>query len=243
MFAYLRRKVAPMIVEEDGIDPKWFGLVMEALRFTPDAGDLYTQEYHLLFAYNGLMKNGVEHWRVKETCLLNPSGQPMRWRAYTKDDFSVWTKDERTRLKPVALQPTDHDHPMWSATKRAGLNRAPPAKVKGELYLVPPDLILKLDIDHKNGIQFKRIPIHVYIPERRVHWLRDPASAPGMGEHLSSTFTSDFHLRMKKAWMYVGVQDYWEPVIDAGFSFSPTPCYQPKKQSAWLSRYYHFKDR
>lgn len=97
----------------------------------------------------------------------------------------------------------------------------PEAPIRGELYAVPSGWINRLDTDKRNGVKFERRRVSVTLPYR------------GMRNISMVKYQS------LRAFMYVGIQDFWEPLVDKDFFlFDKVRTFEPKNTK--FKEYYEF---
>jgi hypothetical protein len=245
MFGFGKKAVNPdnRGYERQGVETpsvQWLANVHDQCSNTPDSGELYEKDYHLVFFYDQLMSKRDEHWLVKDHALYN-GPDIVTWRGFTVLNHGLWVHDLRSHKTAIPLSVTDADRKDWEDNNPTGSRRAPPAKVKGELYLVRPELLFLLDKDKQNGVEFERKRVLVRIPYRKVVWVKDPSLHPDNPEKLESVHTSSFETKLVHPWMYVGVDDYWAPRLDSGYHFTPAETFVSARNT-YAKRFSYFRE-
>lgn len=182
--------------------------------YTPDKLWLEKHEWCLVFFYD----DGSRKSLLGEDAMFKGG-------AFTKDhNFVMWKKRLGTESFPIPLDGADRvydgpgitSRPMW----KMGGNEVRPGirgRIKGSLYAVRPKQFWNgLDKHYFNGLEFTRQRVRVLIPYR--------VQQGHMGvDH--NEFVQEV-----RAWMYVGVKDYWHKQLDGGLMFTPVGAFAPKNQ-------------
>jgi hypothetical protein len=204
------------VFKDAGLPPPEFLKYWEsAMEYTPDAGYLQTREKWWLFVY------GEEMSRHSKNVELFYDLEPACG-ARTFENFALWKSMEGTASYPIAMEkklPVEDLH--WFKTK----HDVPWAKIRGELYLVPPQVLFKLDNYRRNGVVCERKRTHIIIPYRHQNY---------GGVRMNKDI---------KAWMYTGKLDYWSDLIQDGVQhnmFKPVRSFDPKDQGSIGKKYYYF---
>lgn len=135
-------------------------------------------------------------------------------KAITKNQYTMWKRKLGKETYPVAMDKKFHN-----------LLSAP---IKGELYRMRPKHFIELDSYKDNGVRYYRKRIDIVVPWKEV--VRHKTT--------NVVITKAERKTEVKAWMYIGVPDFWEEVLDAGFMSSPVRCFQPNDPRA--KPYYMF---
>lgn len=109
---------------------------------------------------------------------------------FTKSAFSMWKKNLGKETFPIPF--TDRD------------GATPFCKIRGEVFAVPTDVIKELDKHWENGVQFIRKRVRISIPHR----------IQVMDSNAKVVHTSRTRDQTLAPFMYVGVQDYWNELIN-----------------------------
>lgn len=187
----------------------------DALRYTYDAPLLETQRRWLVFVYDGFQMHHPLHKKIVELGALNMNKDVNRddpVHGYTVSRMVLW-KHMGKRVFPVPLYGV-HKHfqnrPKWDLTGGQGF------AVKGQLFSLDWKGIAELDEFYKNGVEYQRHRVHVLIP---YHYELEDTDG--------RISTSLRHETIINAYMYVGVQSYWDEHLDG--SFAPVKVFPPKR--------------
>jgi len=112
--------------------------------------------------------------------------------AFTHDLFVFWRKNLGDASYPI---PLTHRYP--------GQVKAP---IKGEVYKIKSEQLKHIDRWKMNGVYFERKQVFVDVPYRNIEW--DKSVSPVKIEKVP-------------VWMYVGIDAYWEELLDGGIQFTP----------------------
>lgn len=160
---------------------------------------------------------------------------------YELIEDSVFLKYAYTLRKYNYWMQRDGDPIPMLATSENTLDRfPPPLKIKGEVHAVKSYAFSKLDIVRDNLVSFRRQRVQVLIPHNPVYKLPERYDN---GKPIP-LMTDQFVIGTERVepmwvWMYVGVPEYWNDVLDAGYLFSTVPHY--KDERSWLGEYYSMK--
>lgn len=209
-------------------DRHWKIMMDQYLEYTPDSGTL-TQNYcQFLFVYDRLMRQFDEHQVIEQDAI--PLGlERAGITAYTQGSYGLWQQNLGKASFPLALTSQSKDI------------MAPPSRIRGELYAIRPYRFLTLDKAYQNGVQFKRERVKLVLPYRDVRWFKEGDEMAGRsGMDSGCTRVSAYNLAKSiDAWMYVGVTDHWNDLLDGGYHFSPVK--RIESRTPWLGHYYYFK--
>ena len=209
----------------------WHERLTTTYRHTPDIMDIERQAQHLLFVCDEFQKSHRYNVHLGDG--------KFKYTAFTEQKLALWKKVLGLETQAIALP--------------YGLrSNAPAAFIRGDLYLVPPDVIISLDNLRGNTVQFNRKRVSLNIPTRKDVW-----------DRLGQTTESNTQVNTVRAWMYVGNVDYWGDQLRSGCTiqirkpeshrtiyrakglasgplFLPVRLYEPKKNNPLLGTYYHF---
>lgn len=195
------------------IDKKVFRDYVQSLRkgtqYTPDVPSLERKVYQFLFVPDETMSVHFDHDRL---------GSRARkvYDVQTVDKFALWKKKLGPQTSAIPVRVAHRGAPLRS--------------IRGELFLVRSQQLFHLDSHRLNGVQFKRERLKMVLPYTQTH-LRFGE----FGYFLEEEAMIDNTIN---AWMYVGVTDYWDPLLDGGYSYSPVRRFTPHNKK--LSEYYFF---
>jgi hypothetical protein len=185
---------------------------------TPDMWKLEQFIRQAIFVPCDMKKGGVNHHLIEEAI-----NGPVYEDTYTADEYTFWKKDLGGHSFPIVL-PKDY---RPDAHTIVPVESAP---IKGELYYIRPTQFAKLDT-HRGTGRFFRERVKIRIPYRTVSY--GPKKVlPEISNH--SYFTTI------TAWMYMGVQQYWDPMIGGIFK-SQMDLYEHDQPRVWIKQYYKFE--
>lgn len=133
------------------------------------------------------------------------------WGAFTESEFTLVVKNLGRESLAIPLD--------------VKFQSIPSARIRGQLFLIRPYVFKLLDNYKQNGVQFKRLRINVQIPSRVKSWngMRDV----------------QLPLKTVEAWTYLGVEEYWMPLLDSGYLFKPASRFN-HKNNPMLGQYYFY---
>lgn len=211
-------------------EAKW---MTDRVQYTPDMGWLELSEFQLLFVTDNL-RVGYPKYDVGQGTLLCGG--------YTENNFAYWLQDiEGHRLGIPMRQDKD-----------SVLRYVPPAlKIKGEIHAVLSSRFDVIDTEMRNTRVFRRQRMNILVPYRMRTKNTDDLGRPlpialnkYMGEGEDYIVDGPRRVYIIRAWMYVGLPDYWNNLLDAGFrGFKTVNHYESRMQRPWLLRYYDFPKR
>lgn len=203
--------------------------------YTPDILHLEMHEFHLVFIPDECK---VDHHRydvIEDSAPISVG--------FTKNDFEFYkyfADDEAFDTKNFRCVP------LLANRGYSFLDKVPATKIHGEIVAVPYNTLVKLDEYKQNGVQFKRVRALVTLPFRKVVWIKDRQLCPYplvqfrqngdpfFGRSIATTFERTTDIRV---WMYIGVKEHWEPLINA-YNFEPVSTFRAKRK-LWLGSYYN----
>lgn len=214
----------------------WFEYARQASIRTPDIAKLEEYEYQLIFACDETQIRHVKHDLIKDGDYICPG--------FTQSGYNYWLPE--TPFSPAV--------PMKTQGYRNTLPGYPPiAKIKGQLYAIRPQSFINLDNYKENGVQFQRERVKLIVPYRAVKWLSDPSIAPLDMEpyaieqgnpyvangNVPSMYTTKERVVIIRAWMYIGVPEYWDKLISR-FDYGSVQTFTAKNR-AWCHEYYQLR--
>lgn len=183
-----------MFTQETGLHQGWLDEYKDEYRHTPDIRTLQMGKRWFVFEYGECMEGRREH-----TDLMSMGGITRVGNAFTKFSNLVMYKKTLGEFSyPVVLGHMPR-HPKMQY--RIHQNKLP-GRVKGDLLLVEgAEHVVTLDKARENGVAFKRVVMEVLFPYTQTI----------QGE------TTEY-LESVTAWVYIGAKDYWDQLIDDGYS-------------------------
>ncbi len=231
---------------------QFFTSMLEASKFTPDIAKLELYEWQLLFAPDELKRDHYKH------SLLGTEAQ-YKFPAFTQASYHFWDPPEAWN-SPVPLKVEGF---------RNALPFFPPiAKIKGEVHMIRPQQLWKeLDPYRQNTIEYQRERVRLIVPYRYVKFIKDHSIDPeflreGAYDHRldteekpvslasqmntttinyqgSSVKTSEERVAILRAWMYIGIPQYWDPLIN-GYDYGHVESFHSKNRK-WCDTYYNIR--
>lgn len=201
----------------------WFQDRLSEFKYTPDQYKLDQYLYQFVFVADELMKNFPLHNNFITDARYFGS-------AYTINSFSVFKYKVPEKVSPVIL-PIQYHHP-------------PARRVKGELWLLPASRLSFIDRYKMNTEVFQRLRVPVNVPYRE---LVDPRInfdnrgvyfSEGVWYNIPKMSLTTTRMAKVRAWMYVAIPSYWEPLLDGGYMFSPVSRYMSRNKN--IGEYYYF---
>lgn len=240
MLSALKRFLSPGLIDVNVFNIK-FPSVQEAKWLTdqsfhsPDLGYLEQYEFQLLFSPDDTRLGYERHSLIED-------GVPLAG-AYTQETFSYWVQESARSDGTVDRIPI----PMRQHGQPAVRYFPPALKIKGEVHAIRPYQFRGLDDYKRNKKQFRRQRVNVLVPykvlrdEGHVLSRKAPAYTHPLGGK-NYKFEDPEKVYVLRAWMYVGMPDYWDNLFDAGFrGFKTVNHYQSRRD--WLKEYYDFPKR
>jgi hypothetical protein len=147
--------------------------------------------------------------------------------AYTEENFNYW--QQRDGLV-IPLMATDTRQWQW----------VPPSlKIKGEIHAVRSHQFRNLDLHKDNLVSFRRERLTFLVPSRPLYQLPERYNENG----IPLPFAEPRQIGVGRetvgrvdAYMYIGVHDYWDDLLDGGYNFKPVEHYTDPRP--WLKGYY-----
>ncbi len=177
----------------------------QKLLFTPDMATLQESAFQLMFFYEEIQRDHPKYDLIA-------GNSAYAYTAFTHTPFhlchSRLGKETQAFLIEDKLKDIDQ------------------AKVRGEIHIVRPPAILKLDEYKANGVQFERKRIRVMIPYHQVV-APDLSSVTTDAEKKAVWGSKNPKVMLQKTafldvWTYVAITDHWVPLLDGGYHYK---CY------------------
>lgn len=145
--------------------------------------------------------------------------------AYTKRDYILWKKDMGEDSYPIALRSmVPHNTPSWADPKPGD-----GYKIKGELWLIRPQVLKGLDKFKENRHVFQRKRITVVVPSHELTF------------ETGQNYPFSPSLQELQVWSYIGVPELWKPLIAHTPGYRATRLYKPNNKL--LLPYYFFSQQ
>lgn len=205
-------------------DPSVFKFAQEETKYTPDIAKLEAYEYQLYFACDETQRGCHKHDLLGEHEDKCPG--------FTQKSFNYWDH-EAPFLPPVAMEVEGFRNVMP--------NYPDIAKIKGRVLKIRSQAFLKLDEYKEQGVQYRRIKPRILVPYRALVFLKDAnLPPPDVEQVLSPSWGLTFEkMVIIRAWMYIGVPEYWDKMINS-FDFKSVQTYEAKNRN-WCKTYYRYR--
>lgn len=193
----------------------WLNAADRVTEYTPDVAALERFEWVRIFICDEYQRDHRNYQHLTDSVYLAS--------AFTEDKFTLWKKKLGQLTTAIPLHTEDQGpQPRWADQMRG------PAIIRGELHAIRPQSLFLLDRLRENGVSFERRRVKVLLPVREEKWHSSNAGK-------ISTTIQNVEMR---AWMYVGVPGFWEPLLDGGYLFDQVKIYTPTNPQ--LSHYSYF---
>lgn len=183
------------------------------VQYTQDMATIEQFKFQLLFVPDRMMRSHPDYGLIAEHsfCL---------GRTFTVKPFAMYKRCLAKETYPIPLEAKGEVEAYDPF--RIGEHMQVPCRIGGELHSVRPYQFFELDKYKENGVKFerKRVPLVVH------HHVRTTSN------ELKARVT------IAKAWMYVGIPEYWEPQLDAGNLFKPVRRYQARNTNLGWYTYF-----
>ena len=206
-------------------DKAFFQFLEQQTQYTPDIARLEEHAWQLYFACDETQQGHLKNSLLGEAEYQCPG--------FTQRAFNYWNPNVPF-LPPVPMATEEYRNPMPFYPEIA--------KIKGQVLLIRPQAFLKLDPYKEQGVQYHREKIRVLIPYRKLRDLLDHPGVPtddietNVSHRLGLTFE---RIHIIRAWMYVGVPEYWDKLITA-FDYGSVPTYEARNRT-WCPTYYQYR--
>lgn len=136
--------------------------------------------------------------------------------AFTKDKFSVFKQKMGRSSYPIPLEKEYKTVPFLP--------------LRGELHRLTTRKLKELDILRRNGKFFQRKRVVLYVPYR---------------ERLSRALCGPMQVQAVKAWMYVGITEAWDGLLDGGYEYGVVQDFRVNrnKDISYFPHYYNFTNK
>lgn len=146
-------------------------------QYSPDFDDVRKRDHIPIFIYEHALKNGGDYHGI----LINPKVRYLG-EAHTATDTYI-LKSTFGETYTVAFI----DETKYPVYKRA--------HIKGQVYVVPPKVLLDLDYIHRNGKMYRRELRNFFMRDQEIP-LKTKSVTPSL-----------------RCWMYIGIGEHWENMV------------------------------
>jgi len=195
----------------------------EAVRYSPDLGKLEQYEFQLLFSPDETQRGYPQYPLIEDSAFV--------CHAYTQKLYNYWQQRDGQLIPLEANAP-------------AAVKYFPPSlRIKGEVNAIRPYQFRELDTWKQNTVQYTRKRVKLLVPHREVivsdYYDKDGKELPLCLQGKKGVLGTEM-MQVIKAWMYVGKDDYWDPILSP-FNFKAVQHHTSRR--AWLKEYYSYPRR
>lgn len=179
---------------------EWFAEAVVKHPFTPDINRLLHLESWWVFVYDECQTGMPNHKFIAEDSRTYGEGM-------TNDTFTLWKRPLGQLSYPIALD--FHEK----------IKEVPQAFIKGKLVNMSTSKLIELDSYKENTVQFLRRRVNLNFFYREVCVVKDPTKYTTLSPMVETQGVSQVtipHLQTVRAWMYVGVPDFWLKLTTKG---------------------------
>lgn len=195
----------------------------ESVRHSPDLGKLEQYEFQLLFSPDETQRGYSQYSLIEDSVFM--------CHAFTQKLYNYWQQRDGQLIPLEASAP-------------AAVKYFPPSlRIKGELHAIRPYQFRQLDIYKGNTVQYTRKRVKLLIPYRKVivndYYDEDGKELPRCLQGKKGVHGPE-QIHVVRAWMYVGRDEYWDPLLDA-YHFRKVQHHTSRRE--WLKEYYSYPKR
>lgn len=199
----------------------------QSVKHSPDLGYLEQYEFQLLFSPDDT-RVGYSHYSLISESVALCGG-------YTEKTYAYWSLETNKFRTPIPIRQDGEPVLRYMA---------PSLKIKGDVQAVRTWQFRQLDDYKKNKEQFRRQRVNILVPFHKM----SNGNIDDNGQELPRALQDKGYLikypervYVLRCWMYVGISEYWDDLLDAGFrGFKPVPHYEARANRPWLKEYYDF---
>lgn len=188
---------------------KFFQDVDQACRYTPDGWFVSQFQNWNVFVYGAEKRRMPKHRKI-----FNLDAE-YECTAFTCVKFTSWVYQIGNESFPIALDCDEKDEAIPEVTEGEFNSIARPHAILGELFKIPSERIYELDEHMLNSVMFRRRRTTVMVRYRHRF-----SSEAGVTH-------SPPHWQIVPCYMYIGVPEFWNQVIDNGYLTKPTKVFKP----------------
>lgn len=190
-------------------------------KLSPDCWQLEQFEWQLIFVPYDFSRDFNSKAEMLDNVYMGEACHPT---CYTLDLFNFFVKDLGIKSFPIPLSKNyvPSNYLRWPVE---------PARIKGSLYGIRPSLLISLDKEKLNTVQFQRQRVRITLPYREVRF----------SEKNPLPEISDDYLVTCTAWMYVGIEKYWDDQIGGIFKSCQVQRKEFISPKKWIDSFYEFE--
>ena len=195
----------------------------QSVRYSPDLGKLEQYEYLLLFSPDETQRGYSQYPLIEDSAFV--------CHAFTQRLYNYWQQRDGQLIPLEASAP-------------AAVKYFPPSlRIKGEINAIRPWQFRQLDTYKLNTVQYTRKRVKLLVPYREViisdYYDEDGKELPLCLQGKKGAHGPEL-MQVVKAWMYVGKDDYWDPILSP-FNFHKVQTHESRRP--WLKEYYSYPKR
>lgn len=195
----------------------------QSVQYTPDNAKLEEYEFQLLFCPDETQRGYPQYPLIEDSVFMT--------HAFTQKLYNYWQQRDGQLIPLEARAP-------------AAVKYFPPSlRIKGEVHAIRPHQFRELDTYKLNTVQYRRQRVKLLVPHRKVI-LSDYYDTDGKELPLclqgKKGITSSEMVHVIRAWMYVGIDEYWDPLLSA-YNFTKVQHHTSRRE--WLKEYYSYPKR
>ena len=206
---------------------EWVQERLVPLDSTPDLCELEEKPTHLLFVYDAKMSG------------FNPNafgeGAERLWNGFTVDNFTLMNQRLGKASAPVALSGDKYKSIVQTPTYagfKVHRGVVPAKPIKGEVWEIPHKMFISLDKEMDNTLYYERRYVKIAVPYRYLKQSKE------RGNYLTERVVEKV-----KAFMYVGIPDYWDNLVENVELFKPVSLYKANSPINGSDQFYFWTPR
>lgn len=197
--------------------------LQQSARHSPDLGKLEQYEFQLLFSPDETQRGYSQYPLIEDSVFV--------CHAFTQKLYNYWQQRDGQLIPLEASAP-------------AAVKYFPPSlRIKGELNAIRPYQFRELDNYKGNTVQYTRRRVKLLVPHRKVikkdYYDEDGKELPLCLRGKKGVHSPE-EVAVVRAWMYVGNDDYWDPILSP-FNFHAVQHHTSRRE--WLKEYYSYPKR
>lgn len=195
----------------------------ESVRYSPDLSKLEQYEFQLLFSPDETQRGYPQYPLIEDSAFV--------CHAFTQKLYNYWQQRDGQLIPLEANAP-------------AVVKYFPPnLRIKGEVHAIRPYQFRELDTWKQNTVQYRRQRVKLLVPFREVivgdYFDEDGKELPLCLQGKKGV-TGPEQVHVIRAWMYVGIDSYWDPLLSP-FNFHAVQHHESRRK--WLKEYYSYPKR
>jgi len=191
-------------------------------QMSPDVWQLEQYMWQLIFVPYDFQRDFDNKEELETNSYM---GAPVHPVCYSLNEFNFFVKDLGVKSFPIPMpeQYVPSNFLQWPVV---------PARVKGSLWAIRPQVLFSLDKTKLNTVQFRRQRVRITLPYREVRFDED---------HPLPQISPDY-LVTCTAWMYIGIPEYWDDQIGGIFKSCQVERKEFISPKKWITGFYEFEN-